>query len=57
MAEQEPSQEVTQEETVEMIRQMRGTDIDPTVADALLAVVRQRAEAPASEPAPQVEES
>ena len=47
----------TPEETLEMIRQMRGTDIDPTVADALLAVVWRHAEAPASDPVPRVEES
>ena len=38
------------EETVEMIRQMRGTDIDPAVADALLRVVMKESKAePADE--------
>ncbi len=34
-------------ETVEMIRQMHGTDLDPDVADALLRVLAKRAEASA----------
>lgn len=42
------------EETVEMIRQMRGADIDPAVADALLQVIRESDDAPqlSDEPSP-----
>jgi len=45
----------SQDETVEMIRQMRGVDVDPAVADALLRVVGERVVEPVKEPSPVVE--
>jgi len=42
----------TYEETVEMIRQMRGADIDPAVADALLRVIGEPAAAPLGKRSP-----
>jgi len=42
----------TREETLEMIRQMRGADVDPTVADALLRVIGESAASPVEDPSP-----
>ena len=39
-------------ETIEMIRQMRGVDIDPAAADALLRVIGEPVDAPTAGPAP-----
>jgi hypothetical protein len=42
----------SQDETVEMIRQMRGVDVDPAVADALLRVIGEVCDAPIADSSP-----